>query len=132
MSTVTPNTKRKGQRWVARAQTEGKGCIYEHVQRPFTTTVELRNDLVILSCFCMKTVSAFVRSERPWTAATPVPAIANQGTFFMVRQESVRTNVSKEDQERQQNHEQVAVPNDEASVKLTWQRSAPTDDTRKQ
>ena len=46
---------------------------YERVQMPLTAVVALRNDLVILSCFWMKTVSALVRADRPWTAAMPVP-----------------------------------------------------------
>lgn len=38
---------------------------YERVQSPFTATVELRNALVILSCFWMKTLSPLVRPDRP-------------------------------------------------------------------
>jgi len=38
----------------------GKERKYERVQRPFTATVELRNDFVILSCFCRKTESLLV------------------------------------------------------------------------
>jgi hypothetical protein len=38
---------------------------YERVQSPFTATVELRNDFVILSCFWMKTLSPLVRPDRP-------------------------------------------------------------------
>jgi hypothetical protein len=43
------------------------------VQIPFTAVVEDRKALVILSCLWMKTVSAFVRLDRPSTAAMPVP-----------------------------------------------------------
>ena len=40
--------------------------------------------------------------------------------MFSVRSEKriIRTDVSQEDQERQQNHDEVAVPNDEAAVEL--------------
>jgi hypothetical protein len=42
------------------------------------------------------------------------------GTFVHGNlQDSVRTDISKPNHERQQNHEAIAVPNHEASVKLT-------------
>lgn len=65
----------------------------ERVQRPFTATVALKNDLVIFSCFSMKTVSALVRFERPSTEATPVPVapIRRHSRASMIR--SAQTNV---------------------------------------
>src|SRR5216684_287080 len=57
---------------------------YARVQSPFTATVELRNDFVIISCFRMKTLSPLAMPDRPWTAAIPVPAkpTPNQRTFI--------------------------------------------------
>jgi hypothetical protein len=44
---------------------------------------------------------------------------ADQGDIRLrIRLKSTRTDIGEEDQERQQDDEEVAVPNDEASVKL--------------
>jgi hypothetical protein len=50
----------------------------------------------------------------------PVPAtpLFNQGGGNISRVRSPRTDIGEEHQERQQDHEEVAVPDDVASVKL--------------
>lgn len=56
-----------------------------------TAVVALRNDFVIFSCFWMKTESALVRAERPWTAAMPVPehTYVNQGVVLESQKRAV-------------------------------------------
>ena len=59
------------------------------MQRPLTAVVALKNDLLILSCFRMKTESPFVRPARPLTEAMPVPATPIRGR--LVRDYSPRS-----------------------------------------
>jgi len=51
-------------------------------------------------------------------AGTWTHTYVNQGGGGKEEACSILTDVSQEDQERQQNHEEVAVPNDEAAVQL--------------
>ena len=77
----------------------------------------------------MKTVSAFVRLDRPSTAAMPVPVPhhkkGNQEKPYLKKKSHVaRTDVSQEDQERQHDHDEVAVPDDETAVELKTDKNA--------